>query len=475
MSWKDQSKAAQRKVIEATATKSLIPQSYGSSYGYNHGYRSASPFMRYLLSSASYGELAPNPRSVLDLYELMAWAIPELAAVIDLHVRVIGFPEIETKDAVFQKDWDDFVKEFLWKCELDHPFNTTKGLASYIYTLSRETLSTGQGFTTLLDSQGNPIQRASQSIDKVRLHESRRFDFVQWNIDQLRLTYEHGGTIEMDVKESPAFASIQFQRVPKWAWGMPVLYGTERAATAALLAQEAHKANNQRITDPSEITIFSFEPTAQLATDALEQYENVRSEWKAKTDATRDAYKAQIQNSNANGRSFQALEVVSGGKLEVKNHLFGAGIQPAKTYAEDVSAILASAIIGAYASPDLFGISTTSGGGLGTDQHTKMAERMESFGIGCRPILEQHIGWLTANVFLRKQKRIPDFKFKWVGFDLSNGKGKAEIQASIAGSAKLNAETAELIANGAGLVAVNSFLEAQNSVYRYPKINPQPL
>ena len=61
------------------------------------------------MSSSTYGELAPDPRSVLDLYELMQWAIPELAAVVDLHSRVIGFPEIETKDATFQKDWDDFV------------------------------------------------------------------------------------------------------------------------------------------------------------------------------------------------------------------------------------------------------------------------------------------------------------------------------------------------------------------------------
>jgi len=167
--------------------------------------------MRYLLSSSAYGELVPNPRSVIDLYELMMWAIPELAAVVDMHSRVIGFPDIETKDASFQRDWDDFVKEFAWVCELDHPFKTTVGLKSYVQTLSKEILSTGQGFCTLLDSQGNPITRTSQPIGSVRLHESRRFDFMQYEVDKFRLTYEHGGMIDMDVRESPSLTSIQFQ------------------------------------------------------------------------------------------------------------------------------------------------------------------------------------------------------------------------------------------------------------------------
>ena len=469
MSWENQSKAAQRQLITAPVQKAAMPQ-----FSLGNTFRAASPFMRYLMSSSTYGELAPDPRSVLDLYELMQWAIPELAAVVDLHSRVIGFPEIETKDATFQKDWDDFVNEFQWKCEKDHPYNTTTGLHSYVLTLSKEILSTGQGFATLLDSSGQKVQKVSQPIASVRLHESRRFNFQEYAIDQFQLTYERGGIIDLDVKESPSMAAVQFQRSPKWAWGLPVLYGTERAATAALLAQESHKAHNQRVGDPSEITIFSFEPTAALAQDSIEAYQNAKLEWDVKADATKRGYSEQVATASRNGRSFQALEAVSGGKLDVKNHIFGSGIKPANTYREDVGSVLASAIIGAYASPDLFGIQTQASGGLGTDQHTKMSERMESFGIGCRPMMEQHIRWLMANAFIRKSKRIPDFKFIWKGFDLSNKKGLADIEKVFAETAKIDAETADLIANGAGIAAANAWLEAQNSVYKFPKSMPTP-
>ena len=54
-----------------------------------------------------------------------------------------------------------------------------------------------------MDAKGQQIQRLSQPIDFIRLHESCRSIMMQTQPDVYELTYEHGGTIDMLVPETP--------------------------------------------------------------------------------------------------------------------------------------------------------------------------------------------------------------------------------------------------------------------------------
>jgi len=463
-------KAAQQALV--TSSKSI-----GTNGGMRSGYSNyvhLSKFMQ-LLQSNNWSEIAPPPIVMRDLYRIMLWAIPELASALDMHCRVIGCPTVESKDAVFVNDFEQWAQEMPWKGEKSFAYDTMKGLAGYLYSLQSATLTSGQSFTTLMDSQGNMIQRPSQNIGFVRLHDSTRFNYMEVNIDQFQLTYEHGGTIEMDLPESPYRDTVRFINSTKFPeWGVPVLYGCERSITDAMLAQEAWKAHNRRVQDPSSVAVFGMEPPAGIAQDDTALVRDMREQWEARGVELTAAYAENFAKSANTGKGFQALEVTTG-KITVAEHVFGKDIAPANTYRESVDPYIASALLGMYAVPDFFGIQTMAGGGIGSDQHTIMSQRSESFGVACRSHQDAHVKWLMSNFFMRNSKRIPEFQLKWMGLDVSNKKAEAEVKKIAAEAMKMNVETAQMIADGVGPAAANQWLKENLMGYKFPlSYNPNP-
>lgn len=481
MSWKDHNRLAQRAIIQSV-DKSILPSGYGggtrNGYTASNYYAQPSKFMAVLQANSMWNEIAPAPIMMRDLYRIILWAIPELAAALDMHARVIGCPTVETKDKVFAKDFEDWAKEMPWKGEKKFPYDGMKGLASYLYGLQIATLGGGQSWATLMDSSGNQIARPSQNIDFVRLHDSSRFNYMEIMVDEFQLTYEHGGQIFLDIQESFSRDTVRFITSTKFPeWGVPILYGCERAATDTMVAQEMWMANNKRIANPSSVAIFGSEPPAGLATDDAGLLKEISEQWDARMAQITSDFAANFARSANNGRSFQALEATTG-KITVAEHIFGKDIKPVGTYSENVDPHLRAALIGMYAVPDLFGIQTMSGGGIGSDQHTQMSQRSESFGISCRPPQEAHVRWLMGNFFLKTSKRIPDFTFKWVGLDISNKKAEAEVKQIAATAMNLNVTTAQLIADGVGPLAANQWLLENNMGYKFPasyKPEPDPM
>lgn len=435
-----------------------------------------SKFMQVLHGNFMWGEIAPDPLLVRTLQPILLWAMPELASTLDIHARVIGYPEIETKDSAFKNDFEQWAKEFAWKGESTYAYDKMKGLAGYIYTLVMNTMTYGQSFATAMDAKGQQIQRLSQPIDFIRLHESCRFNYMQTQPDVYELTHEHGGTIDMPVPETPGTRQpIRFRTDLNYPyWGLPILYGVERAATAALLSGEAVKAHNSRVANPSTILVASFDPNMGGASDDIQMVRHSNAQWDAKMGTMRDAYVTQQNNQNRSGQPWNAFEFHSGGKVEFIEHVMGKDMKPAFSYKDEVLPLVASAVIGAYGVPEFVGIQTVSGGGIGSDQYTQMTARSEGFGLGCRKIIQSHVEWLMANAFLRNSRRIPKYEMEWDGLCITSEKGRAEVEKIQAEAAKYNAETAQMIAEGAGIAAVNAWLKSIDSEYLYPETEPLP-
>lgn len=472
MSWKQQGIAAKEAI--ARSEKALMPQ-YGSSIG-RYNYIPPGKFMQVLYSNFMSGEIAPDPLRVRSLYPIMLWAIPQLAATLDMHARIIGIPMVDSKDAAFVNDYEQWAKEFIWKGEVDFPYDKTFGIASYTYTLAINTMAVGQSFATTMDTQGNQIKRASQPIGFIRLHDSSRFDFQQYNVDRYLMTYEHGGTQEYDVPETPQTRQpIRFRTDPRFPiWGVPVLYGTERDCTTALMNGEAARAHNSRVANPSSILVASFNPNMAGSADDIASIQVAKKEWDSKMVVMRDAYAARQAEQNRTGAPWAAFEFAAGGEVVFNEHIMGKDIKPTFSAKEEVLPSIAAAVVGAYGVPEFVGIQTVTGTGIGSDQYTQMTARMEGFGMGCRKVLEPHLIWLLSNSFLRTSKRIPKFDWAWDGLTVSNEKGEAEIAKIWSEHEKNSAETAQIIAEGAGVAAVNAWLKANDSAYEYPATLPLP-
>ena len=331
MSWKDQSKAAQKAIIESSQ-KSYTPiggGSLGSNYS-NYSYQLPTKFMAVLRSNFMNSEIAPDPMLVRSIYPIMLWAIPQLAATLDMLVRIMGVPVMESKDVAFTKDAEQWVNELVWKGEMSFPYDSRHGGASFIYHLAANTMVMGQSFVTAMDNNGNQIQRPSQPIAFWRLHDSMRFNFMQVNVDEMQLTYEHGGQIFMDVQETPYQHSLRFKTNYNHAhWGEQVLYGCEMEVTAALMAMEALKASAYRRSNPSTILLGSFDPMkmdSESGAGAIEAMQLSMSEGEAKMEAAKQAYMDKTKQQAMTGSPYNAFEFMWGGKADFKEIVLGMGI-----------------------------------------------------------------------------------------------------------------------------------------------------
>lgn len=450
----------------------LVNQSKSFANGYNRGYQSLLPtkFMQVLQSNFLQGEIAPDPIRTRDLYPIVLWAIPQLAATLDIHARVTGVPRIESKDAAFVRDCEAFFKEFTWKGESAFPYDTMRGIAPYIYLMTLNTMTTGQSFATAMDSNGQQVTKSGQKIAFVRLHDSSRFNYQAQNVDDYILTYEHGGILYMPVLESAARDAIRFRTDSRYPyWGVPTLYGTERDSTTAMMSGEALRAHNARVANPSSILMASFNPNMAGAADDVQMIHTAKDEWDSKMTSMAAAYAEKQGSQNRSGQAWQAFEFHAGGEVKFSEHVMGKDMKPAFTYDDEVKPLIAAAVVGAFGVPDMVGLSTTSGGGIGSDQYTQQAIRMEGYGQSNRLPLSSHVQWLMYSHFLRSSTRVPKYELVWDGLNLASEKGKAETAKIWSETEKAHAETAQMINEGAGIAAVNAWLKAQKSTYFYPE------
>ena len=96
-----------------------------------------SKFMQVLHGNFMWGEIAPDPLLGCGdaCSRILLWAMePECYPRLTFTPAVIGYPEIETRDAAFKTTFEQWAEEFAWKGESTYAYDKMKGLAGYIYT-----------------------------------------------------------------------------------------------------------------------------------------------------------------------------------------------------------------------------------------------------------------------------------------------------------------------------------------------------
>lgn len=413
-------------------TKEVAPdvekQSISSSNQQIYYYTPPSALLTALGATSSTSQLLADPREKLLTYKTMVAAFPEVSRMLWYHRLILGCPYIESEDQGFADEANAVLAEMAWREQMDYEGNRNAGIDDFVGRLAVNTMALGQSFYTFLDQQGNPALTSRQKIDSIQFHDSERFAYFQFNVDQFQLQYTAKGIVVQDKRIDNAFKSVRFDSISSYAWGKPLLYNSEAVALTAAIYQENQKGV-YRMQNSPRVTIFNMEPVLDqkdASVTAAVLSRNYQEAWDKAATNLRQSYATALEQSASTGRAVDITTSIVG-KIDAKTHSMADNIDPIDTYPEDIRLELSRLVVSLNGEPSLVGLGET-GDGLNSNRSEILMEGMASYGTGLRKTLNPHVKLILEAKMMRESRRIPKYEIEWEGLSTTDIKAIAEVE-----------------------------------------------
>jgi len=413
--------------VETKAITDTVDKSYTGGNGLNTFYAPPSALLTALNINASSSQLIGDPRLKMETYMTMAVVFPEVSRMLQYHIDIMGCPRIESDDETWADEMNAVLAELYWRGQLTFEGNKKRGLDAMISQMAYNTLVCGQSFYSILDAQGLPVLSSRQKVDALQLHSSSRFTYNNIYQDRYELSYQNGTTLELDKRITPAFQSVRFCDHPEYAWGKPLLYDAERVAMEAAIFMESQLGIYRQIGAATRMTVISMEPVLASEANAANAVigERMAREWGAKADELRKAYESQMAHSSRSGKATDIVAAMIG-KMNVATHSAADSINPISTYPSDIKQALSRIVVAMLGDPDLVGLPSTGGDGIGSVRSEMKMDSMRMFAQSLRKSLNPHVRGIVDMASARLSKRIPKYELEWEGLSTAELKSIAD-------------------------------------------------
>lgn len=423
---------------------------YGASYGAMSqpvfgGYRSnfadqgwasgLSPVIRQLADCFNEDYILKDPREYLMVYRAMAEKLGFVSIAYSRKIDLIGLPEVVSDDTGFADEMNAALREIRYCGEISGDFTHKSGLSGLVSATIRSTFTDGHAFVSMTDRNGDLLQRASQRLEYIRVHDSARLRFMEIQPDVVELWYTRRG-MQTTMKENPAFLPVTF-RDSRYVWGLPLSYECEAMVSMWLTAAGNRQGAHFRLGNPTSVTLLGYEidkdfnpAVAKLVTDMS----------KAGADEAATKFRAALANANRTYKPQDIVATIPGTKPVITTKMIGEGARAITEYVPELEFMTLLCAIPLNYPPELIGLRTMSGG-IGSEQFKYAADAaMADAGTHRIKLEGQLMKPIVNRLATSMSRRIPEYGFEWIGTSLANQQALADVEKTKAETLKTQIE-----------------------------------
>lgn len=421
--------------------------SYGamSQSTYGGGYRNsfadqgyASPFsavIRQLHDCFSEDYILSDPREKLLVYRAMSEKLGFISTAYSRKIDLIGVPEIVSDEQGFADEMNAALRDIRYCGEITGDFTQKSGLSGLVSAAIRSAFTDGHAFVSMVDRNGDLLQRASQRMECVRIHDSARLRFMETQPDFVELWYTRKG-VQSVMRENPAFLPVTF-RNSRYVWGLPLSYECEAMVSMWLTAAGNRQGAHFRLGNPTSLTAIGFEVSEDFNPAAAVMITEVA---KRNADIAADNFRAAVADSNRTFKPKDIVAVIPGFNPTIETKMIGEGARAITEYVPELEFMTLLCAIPLNYPPELIGLRTMAGG-IGSEQFKYAADAAMSDAGTQRIKLEgQLMRPLVNRLATSMSRRVPKYEFEWEGTSLANQQALADV-------AKTGAETLQMQIN----------------------------
>jgi hypothetical protein len=446
---------AQTKNLGPTTDKLFMPE--GGNNLTTRFYTPPSAFLTAMGANSNTLQVVGDPRLKSQTYIVMAATMPEVSKMMDFHTKIMGCPEIESDDEVFAAEANAMLAELQWKGQLTYAGDQENGLDKLVNVMAFNTMTLGQSFYSLLDSQGLPALMSRQKVDVVQFHDSERFMYNQWNVDEYHLQYAWKAETELNKQITEAFKSVRFDSDARYPWGRPLLYWAEQVAMTAAIKLEMQTMTYRKKAASPSFTIASIKPIMQNEAAATNEMitRQIIEQWDDKGTELRNKFSDMMRDGYQTGQGGDLVTTIIG-DLNLETHSPADAVQPVFSYNSDIKLDLSRLILSVKGIPSLLGYAD-SGDGIGSNRTEILMQDMEMYGTGLRKPMQKVCDHIFQTTAIRLSKRIPKYKWKWQGLSMHNLQAQAALEQTQATTQKTWTEALNILLAAGEVAAAKAF------------------
>ena len=403
----------------------------GNKYQYTTGISSSNfnhPIVT-ILEDCTSGKIGANPRERLYAYRAMDEVIPVLADARDWLRFSVGRLELTSEDPRLEQELQEWAKMFEIRPDRKMDFVFERGLNNYVHSLLDGAERDGMAFGELYsDGRREPVKG-------VMTRDAECFYFrTQGDLDLTTELIYNSVRGPVVVTESSNFIAYSAKRDTRFAWGLPMGYGTEWLHEKLLKRFNAWEGGNIRAGYPPTVHVLSPDMEDAMGNPVL--LEQIKGE--IKPDGTRqdpiqkqmtEAWEGGISDVYKRGKSFD-LWAMFRGKMKYEQHVHGKGI-PLSTMFPEEHQLLCSDI--ARRGPVPLGLLNLSreAGGIGSNKFRTEAAMLVSAAEHYRDRLEVVVKKIVSAYLVSLgagESTLTNWKPVWVAPSIEDFKEKAEAK-----------------------------------------------
>jgi hypothetical protein len=448
---------AQTKNLGPTTDKLFMPELYGGNNLTTRFYTPPSAFLTAMGANSNTLQVVGDPRLKSQTYIVMAATMPEVSKMMDFHTKIMGCPEIESDDEVFADEANAMLAELQWKGQLTYAGDRENGLDKLVNVMAFNTMTLGQSFYSLLDSQGLPALMSRQKVDVVQFHDSERFMYNQWNVDEYHLQYVWRAETELNKQITEAFRSVRFDSDARYAWGRPLLYWAEQVAMTAAIKLEMQTMTYRKKAASPSFTIASIKPIMQNEAAATNEMitRQIIEQWDVKGTELRNKFSDMMRDGYQTGQGGDLVTTIIG-DLNLETHSPADAVQPVFSYNSDIKLDLSRLVVAMRGVPDLVGLGG-GGDGIGSNRSQIQMQSMEMYGKSLRMPMQKVCDHIFQTVAIRIGKRIPKYTWKWEGLSMNDLQAQATLEQTQATTQKTWTDALNILLAAGEVTAAKAF------------------
>lgn len=449
---------------------SYTPQLGRSTSLYNQGdmgwASGLSPVIRQFADCFTEDAILKDPRQYLMVYRAMGEKLGFVSTAYQRKRDLIGVPEIVSEDEAWAQEANAMLNEIRYCGEQSGDFHAKRGFGAIIHWVVQSTFTDGQTFVSLIDRNGDLLNRATQKAEYLRVHDSARFNFQEVLPDHFELWYTRQGRIIV-MRENPAFMPVTF-RDSRYNWGLPLSYECETTVSMLLTAMGNRQGAHYRLGNPTSLTHIGFEVNKEVNPGVAKMLVDIAKE---NADAAAASYRRAVAESN---RTFKPRDITLvmpiDSKIETK--MIGEGARAITEYVPEIMFSVKLVVMPLNYPAVLLGLDG-AGGGIGSEEFRFSADAAMADAETHRIRLEdQFVRPLTNQLMVRNSRRIPKYEIQWNGSSLLNDKVIAETRKTNAEALKFEIEAFTMARSEMG--PENAMMVAEELEKEWKSYTPPP-
>ena len=376
-----------------------------------------------LLHDCSSGVIGETPRARLEVYRALDETVPILWQARELFKFAIGKMELTSEDPRLKEVLQTFDQDFAIRNESQSEFDFYSGLHNYALDLFEYADRDGMSFGELTRQGGSRSE-----VNGVISRDAALFEFMSMDGGRTVDLYFYSIDGQIKIENSSNFIGYSNKQDPRFWWGVPTGYGTEKAHEDFLKRVIAHQGTMLRI---------GYPPTIHMLTPEVEDIEMspwLRNQIEGELPDNSDSLENRLSNAWGDGmdhfaktgKSFELWATAA--KMKYTPFVHGTGLPLPSDYPEEYQMLL-STIARRTGAPLVLLDFVNGGSGIGSDRFRVAIDQLISGAENKRSRIEKPIKKIV-DAFLVSIGAPPssfnNYSINWKVPSLENFKEKAE-------------------------------------------------